>query len=195
MQDSGSQSFLIRRKKRVSAPLPASRLAELSAAGVVAADDEVLDAVSRAMIGAARDQPWYRAPADGATAGKAGLLAGRHLLGLHYSLPRLAIAFAIAAVADLVGWVFSFAPPVGFVVDAVIALLIWVALGRPLVLIPVFIVESIPGLNFIPLWSLVVIGIGVYGGIPGGAKPPVDGPIGTAIGPIQDALTRHAKKP
>jgi hypothetical protein len=194
MNDGATSEFIVKRKTRLSAALPGRRLGELAAAGVVLPTDEVLDAATRAPLGPASKQPWFCTPASGVSASKVGLLAGRELLGLHFPLWRLAFACCIAAVADLVGWMFAFVPPVGIGVDACVALLLWLALGRPLMLIPVFIVESIPGLNFLPLWTLVIIGIGVFGGIPGGASPPSDGPIGSVVAPMRRALERHAKR-
>lgn len=166
----------------------------MAAAGVVKADDRVLEAGSKQEIGRAGDQPWFAAPAPGAPAPKLGLLAGRHLLGLHYSPWQLIMAFAIAIPADLVGWIFAIAPVVSVPIDVVIGVLLWLALGRPVALVATVLWETIPGLSIVPAWTLVVGAIAIYGGLPGIGHAAPTGAVGSAAGVAQGLMTRFARK-
>jgi hypothetical protein len=53
------------------------------------------------------------------------------------------------------------------VIDAVTALLLWLVLGRPKILLPIFVAEAIPGVGVVPLWTLVAGGLAFFGRIPG----------------------------
>lgn len=82
-----------------------------------------------------------------------------------HRLPRrnLAIAFGIAAVADVLSLALAIAPPVQWVVDIATAILLFVALGWQWILLPGLIMEAIPGLYLFPFWVLVVGAIAVWG--------------------------------
>ncbi|MFM1883651.1 MAG: hypothetical protein RJA05_2060 [Planctomycetota bacterium] len=100
-------------------------------------------------------------------------------LTVPYSWPRRIAAIAIAVVSDIVNAIFTWAPPVVIVIDAVTALLLWLVLGRPKILLPILVAEAIPGLNVVPLWTLVAGGLAFFGRIPGrgrtgAAAPPTD---------------------
>jgi hypothetical protein len=194
MSGTAADAFLIRRGRRLSGACSTERLRALAAAGVVKADDRVLEAASKQEIGRAGDQPWFAAPTPGAPAPKLGLLAGRHLLGLHYSPWQLAAAFAIAIPADVFGWLLSLAPFIAVPVDVVIGVLLWLALGRPVALVATVIWEAVPGLGIIPAWTLVVAAIAVYGGLPGVGHVAAPGAVGTATGLAQGVMTRFARK-
>lgn len=75
----------------------------------------------------------------------------------------LALAFAIAAVADVLSFALSFAPPVEWAIDLVTAISLFVVLGWRWVLLPGLIMEAIPGLYVFPFWVLVVGAIALWG--------------------------------
>ena len=194
MTGTGEQAFIIRRGRRFSDAVSVERLRQLAASGVVKGADIVLDAATRQQVGIAGDQPWFAAPTPGAPAPKLGLLAGRHLLGLHYSPWQLAAAFVIAIPADVFGWLLSLAPFIAVPVDIVIGVLLWLALGRPIALVSTVILESVPGFAVVPAWTLVVAAIAVYGGLPSAGHVTPPGAVGTATGLAQGVMTRFAKK-
>lgn len=82
---------------------------------------------------------------------------------LKFSVLRLAIAFAIAGVSDVVGAFASLAPPIGWAVDVVTAALLFVVLGWQWLLLPGLALEAIPGVGVLPFWLLVVGAIAVLG--------------------------------
>jgi hypothetical protein len=72
---------------------------------------------------------------------------------------RMGIALAIALLSDGLSFVLSatvIAEPLIIGIDLVTGILIWWALGRPMLLFAVFVAEAIPGIGMIPLWTLVV---------------------------------------
>ena len=76
---------------------------------------------------------------------------------------RLALAFAIAAVSDVISAFTTFMPPVEWVVDLVTAALLFIVLGWHWLLLPGLIMEAIPGVGVVPFWVLVVGAIAVWG--------------------------------
>jgi hypothetical protein len=83
---------------------------------------------------------------------------------LKFSVLRLALAFAVAGVSDVVGGAFAtVAPPIQWTVDAVTAALLFVVLGWQWLLLPGLILEAIPGVGVLPFWLLVVGAIAVLG--------------------------------
>jgi hypothetical protein len=82
---------------------------------------------------------------------------------------RLAVAFAVAALADLGSAAFAFAPPLQWGLDLLTAGLLFLILGRQWLLLPGLIAEAIPGLAVLPFWLLVVASIAAWGAV----KPPV----------------------
>jgi hypothetical protein len=82
---------------------------------------------------------------------------------LKFSKSRLALAFAIAAIADAIGAFAAPLPPVEWVVDLATALLLFMVLGRQWLLLPGLALEAIPGLGVLPFWLLVVAAIAVLG--------------------------------
>ena len=64
---------------------------------------------------------------------------------LKFSVLRLALAFAIAGVSDVIGAFASLAPPIGWAVDVVTAALLFVMLGWQWLLLPGLVLEAIPG--------------------------------------------------
>jgi hypothetical protein len=64
---------------------------------------------------------------------------------LKFSVPRLALAFVIAGVSDVIGAFASLAPPIGWAVDVVTAALLFVVLGWQWLLLPGLVLEAIPG--------------------------------------------------
>jgi hypothetical protein len=81
------------------------------------------------------------------------------------SKPRLAIAFAIAALADGLSFLLMFTPPLQWVVDLVTAVSLFIVLGWRWILLPGLIMEAIPGLNVFPLWLLVVGAVAISGSV------------------------------
>lgn len=88
---------------------------------------------------------------------------GRLSTPLKFSVLRLALAFAVAGVSDVIGAFASLAPPVGWVVDLVTAALLFVVLGWQWLLLPGLALEAIPGVGVLPFWLLVVGAIAVLG--------------------------------
>jgi hypothetical protein len=82
---------------------------------------------------------------------------------LKFSVWRLAVAFVIAGVSDVIGAFASLAPPIGWAVDAVTAALLFVVLGWQWLLLPGLVLEAIPGIGVLPFWVLVVGAIAVLG--------------------------------
>jgi len=82
---------------------------------------------------------------------------------LKFPVLRLALAFVIAVVSDVIGAFASLAPPIGWAVDVVTAVLLFVALGWQWLLLPGLVLEAIPGVGVLPFWLLVVGAIDVLG--------------------------------
>ncbi len=80
-----------------------------------------------------------------------------------FSKKRLALAFAIAGISDVIGAFATLAPPIVWVVDLGTALLLFMVLGRQWLLLPGLALEAIPGLGVLPFWLLVVGAIAVLG--------------------------------
>ena len=76
---------------------------------------------------------------------------------------QLALAFALAAVSDVIGAFATPLPPIGWVVDLGTALLLFMVLGRQWLLLPGLALEAVPGLGVLPFWLLVVGAIAVLG--------------------------------
>ena len=82
---------------------------------------------------------------------------------LKFSKKRLALAFAIAGISDVIGAFATLAPPVAWVVDLGTPLLLFVVLGWQWLLLPGLALEEIPGAGVLPFWLLVVGAIAVLG--------------------------------
>ena len=82
---------------------------------------------------------------------------------IKFSMLRLALAFLIAGLSDVLGAFTNLAPPVGWLVDAVTAALLFVVLGWQWLLLPGLVLEAIPGVGVLPFWLLVVAAIAVLG--------------------------------
>ena len=82
---------------------------------------------------------------------------------LKFSVLRLAVAFVIAGVSDVVGAFASLAPPIVWAIDVVTAVLLFVVLGGQWLLLPGLVLEAIPGVGIAPFWLLVVGAIAVFG--------------------------------
>jgi lysylphosphatidylglycerol synthetase-like protein (DUF2156 family) len=76
---------------------------------------------------------------------------------------RLAAAFAVAAVSDLLSVWLAFVPPMQWTLDLVTALLLFLMLGRQWAILPALVSEAIPGLAVMPAWVLVVGSIAIWG--------------------------------
>ena len=81
------------------------------------------------------------------------------------SRTRLAIAFAVAAVSDILSFWTVIAVPVQWALDVGTAAVLFLILGRRWALLPGLIAEAIPGMGVFPVWILVVLSIAVYDGI------------------------------
>lgn len=76
---------------------------------------------------------------------------------------------AIALVSDGLSFFLSptvIAEPLVIGIDLVTGVLIWLALGRPILLFAVFLAEAIPGVGMIPLWTMVVAILATTGRLP-----------------------------
>lgn len=78
---------------------------------------------------------------------------------------RLAAAFAVAIVSDILSVWLEFVPPLQWTVDILTAGLLFLLLGRQWAILPALIAEAIPGLAVFPFWVLVVISVAVWGKI------------------------------
>ena len=81
------------------------------------------------------------------------------------SRARLAIAFAVAAVSDILSFWTVIAVPVQWALDVGTAVALFLILGRRWALLPGLIAEAIPGMGVFPVWILVVLSIAIYGGV------------------------------
>ncbi len=80
-----------------------------------------------------------------------------------YSRRRLALAFALAALADGLSILLTLTPPVQWAADLVTAILLFMVLGWQWILLPGLIMEAIPGLYVFPFWVLVVGAVAIWG--------------------------------
>ena len=78
---------------------------------------------------------------------------------------RMAIAFAVAAVSDVIAIATVLVPPLQWALDVATALILFVILGRRWALLPGLATEAIPGMEVFPAWVLVVLSIIIYDGI------------------------------
>jgi hypothetical protein len=78
---------------------------------------------------------------------------------------RLGLAFAVAAVSDVLSFWTVIAPPVQWVLDVGTAFVLFLILGQRWALLPGLIAEAIPGMGAFPVWILVVASIAIYDGI------------------------------
>src|ERR1700719_5292123 len=86
-----------------------------------------------------------------------------------HSRAKMAIAFGVAAVSDVLSIWLTFAPPFQWALDLATAFALFLILGRRWALLPGLIAEAIPGMGIFPWWVLVVLSIAVYDGI---KRPP-----------------------
>jgi hypothetical protein len=78
---------------------------------------------------------------------------------------KMAIAFGVAAVSDVLSIWLTFAPPFQWTLDLATAVILFLILGRRWALLPGLIAEAIPGMGIFPVWVLVVLSIIIYDGI------------------------------
>jgi hypothetical protein len=81
-----------------------------------------------------------------------------------YSRGKIALAFGVAALSDVLSIGITFLAPAQLVVDFVTALVLFWILGKRWALLPGFIAEAIPGVGVFPVWVLVVFSILLYDG-------------------------------
>jgi hypothetical protein len=82
---------------------------------------------------------------------------------LRFTKKQLVLAFAIAAIADVIGAALTLWPPVMWAIDALTAVLLFAVLGWQWLLLPGLVLEAIPGVGVLPFWILVVTGIAIWG--------------------------------
>lgn len=80
-----------------------------------------------------------------------------------FSEKRLALAFAVAGLADGLSFFLALAPPVEWAVDLATAIVLFMVLGRQWILLPGLILEAIPGFYVFPFWVLTVGAVAVWG--------------------------------
>src|SRR5580692_11607578 len=83
---------------------------------------------------------------------------------------KMAMAFGIAAVSDVLSIWLTFAPPFQWTLDLATAFILFLILGRRWPLFPGLVAEPIPGMGVFPVWVLVVLSIIIYDGIKKPAK-------------------------
>ena len=76
---------------------------------------------------------------------------------------RLAAAFAIALISDVLSVWLEFLPPVQWAVDAATAVTLFLLLGRQWIILPALAAEAVPGLAIMPAWVLVVGSVALWG--------------------------------
>jgi hypothetical protein len=89
-----------------------------------------------------------------------GSVSSKHF---KFSKNRLAAAFVIAGISDVVGAFATLAPPIVRAVDIRTALLLFVILGWQWLLLQGLALEAIPGVGVVPFWLLVVGAIAFLG--------------------------------
>jgi hypothetical protein len=82
---------------------------------------------------------------------------------LKFSKKQLVFAFVIAGISDVIGAFATLAPPIGWALDFVTAVLLFMVLGWQWLLLPGLALEAIPGVGIVPFWLLVVGAISVLG--------------------------------
>jgi hypothetical protein len=87
-----------------------------------------------------------------------------------HSRAKMAIAFGVAAVSDVLSIWLTFAPPFQWALDLATAFALFLILGRRWALLPGLVAEAIPGIGVFPVWVLVVLSIIIYDGIKKPAK-------------------------
>jgi hypothetical protein len=80
-----------------------------------------------------------------------------------FSRRRLALAFTVAALSDVLSVFLTLTPPVQWATDLVTAILLFAVLGFQWILLPGLIMEAIPGLYVFPFWVLVVGAVALWG--------------------------------
>ena len=78
------------------------------------------------------------------------------------SWKRLAMAFAVAAVSDVLSYAIALVLPLQWALDMATAFLLFLILGRRWAILPGLIAEAIPGMGVFPVWVLVVLSIILY---------------------------------
>ena len=86
-------------------------------------------------------------------------------LQVGYRKKRLVLAFAVAAISDVLAVWVVLLPPLQWLLDLVTAFLLFLILGRQWLILPGLIAEAIPGIAVFPFWILVVASIAVWGKI------------------------------
>jgi hypothetical protein len=92
-----------------------------------------------------------------------GAEISQSLPGSRISRRRLALAFAVASLADGLSILLTWTPPVQWAADIVTAVVLFLALGWQWLLLPGLIMEAVPGLDVLPFWVLVVGAVAVWG--------------------------------
>jgi hypothetical protein len=78
---------------------------------------------------------------------------------------RMALAFGVAGLSDVLSMWLTFAPPFEWALDMATAFALFLILGKRWALLPGLIAEAIPGMGIFPVWVLVVASILIYDGI------------------------------
>ena len=80
-----------------------------------------------------------------------------------FSRNRLALAFTVAALADVLSIFLTLTPPVQWAADLATAILLFIVLGWQWILLPGLIMEAIPGVYVFPFWVLAVGAVAIWG--------------------------------
>jgi hypothetical protein len=79
-----------------------------------------------------------------------------------HSRAKLAIAFGVAAISDVLSIWITFAPPFQWALDLATAFILFLIFGRRWALLPGLVMEAIPGMGVFPWWVLVALSIILY---------------------------------
>jgi len=82
-----------------------------------------------------------------------------------HSRAKMALAFGVAGVSDVLSIWLTFAPPFQWALDLATAFILFLIFGRRWALLPGLVMEAIPGMGVFPWWVLVALSIILYDGI------------------------------
>jgi len=82
-----------------------------------------------------------------------------HNIGTAWKHPRWRLALIVAVISDILGFAFTFAPPVHWGIDIVTVMVLFAAIGFKWLLLPGLMIEVIPGVQLFPAWTLVVLAL------------------------------------
>lgn len=193
------RDLVIVRDRRRSSPFSREELERLVRAGRVRDGDglRMLRDGKWKDVGTVGDQQWFREVASlDSPDQRPGAAPAVPSLGMRFALWRTCTALALAGLVDVLNLLFALIPPVYIAIDVVAAAAIWFVLGRPRLLMGVLLLEAVPGVGVVPLWTLVVGLIIVTGSIPARGLEDLGsrGPVWKAAATLASKFQRDGEK-